>query len=297
MTKDGARQADHDVEGTIARIAQRVFTRASLPPGRRAGSWGEGAAICERTGLMFLLPPDATDTPNRGRHGQPLGASLVTPGRSLHHADVRAAGATALGQYLAVMAELEEASVTAFEVLARELAAHGAPDDLIADAIAAQKLEVRHAAMMGALARARGGVPRARARAQHPVRSLEDVAQDNAVEGCVRETYAALIGLHQAAFAADEALRCAMVRIAAEEARHAALAHRIHAWIMPLLDEAMRARVHAAQRAAIASLDPGNAHVVDGAVVASAGLPHPARARLMLRELASTLWSSALAGG
>jgi hypothetical protein len=201
----------------------------------------------------------------------------------------------ALGRYLAEMAALEEARVTTFEVLARELAAHGAPDDLIAGALAARKDEVRHAAMMGALARARGGFPRPSWRPQHLVRRLEEIALENAVEGCVRETYGALVGAHQAAFATDDALRCAMVRIAAEEARHAALSHRVHAWIMPLLDAAARARVHAAQRAAIETLDHARVARADEAILASAGLPQKACRRIMIAELAATLWLRSMA--
>jgi hypothetical protein len=36
------------------------------------------------------------------------------------------------------------------------------------------------------------------AAAPRPVRSLEDIAVENAVEGCVRETYAALLAHHHA---------------------------------------------------------------------------------------------------
>jgi len=53
--------------------------------------------------------------------------------------------------------------------------------------------------------------------------ALVDVALENAVEGCVRETYGALIATRQAEAASDPVVRRAMRKIAADETAHAAL--------------------------------------------------------------------------
>ena len=103
-----------------------------------------------------------------------------------------------LGDFLARCAHQEAASVFSFSRLARELEAHGAPRQLVARARAARADESRHAAIVGALARERGGeLSPVRIESLH-VRSLEEMALENAVEGCVLETYGAAIGAHQA---------------------------------------------------------------------------------------------------
>ncbi|GEM_PF-3981000 len=61
-------------------------------------------------------------------------------------------------------------------------------------------------------------------------RSRLAVASENAVEGCVRETWAARVGRHQARFAKIASMRAAMAEIAADEARHAALAWDLDTW-------------------------------------------------------------------
>ena len=65
------------------------------------------------------------------------------------------------------------------------------------------------------------GVARTRSRA--PRRPVE-IARENAEEGCVRETFGALLAAHQAAYACDPEVREVMTRIAGDELRHAALA-------------------------------------------------------------------------
>jgi hypothetical protein len=145
------------------------------------------------------------------------------------------ATADGTGAELAAMAELEAASIPAFERLARELAHHGAPARMVRRARAAMRDEIRHARTMTALARSYGAEPRAIDVPALPVRSLAEIARENAIEGCVREAYGALIATHQAACAAPE-LRDAFARIAVDERRHAALAEEVHAWLTLQLD-------------------------------------------------------------
>lgn len=140
------------------------------------------------------------------------------------------------GAQLAAMAELEAASVPAFERLARELAAWHAPSDLVERARAAMADEVRHARVMTALARRYGRAPRAIDVPELPCRSLAEIAIENAIEGCVREAYGALIATYQAE-RASPALRPAFRAIAADERGHADLAEAVHTWLVDQLDD------------------------------------------------------------
>jgi hypothetical protein len=88
-------------------------------------------------------------------------------------------------------------------------------------------------------------------------RTLEDVARDNAVDGCVRETFGALLGSVQAARARDARLRAFFAGIVEDELAHAALAWDLHRHLVRRLSTAARARVLAAQTRALAELGDG----------------------------------------
>jgi hypothetical protein len=208
----------------------------------------------------------------------------------------RAAAQTrnAFGDHLAQCAHLESASVHAFVRLAEELRAHGAPPTLIERALEAARDEVRHAQVIAALARLHDGLPSEPEVDALPVRSLEEIARENAVEGCVRETYGAIVGAYQAERAADLPLRAAMRRIAADESRHAALSHAVHAWLMPQLDASARERIRDAQHAMLDALHGECTRDEDAAVRDQAGLPDARTARAMLAELARELWQRPL---
>jgi hypothetical protein len=155
---------------------------------------------------------------------------------------------------LAQLAQLEAASVPAFARLRRELHAHGAPRSLLRATSRARRDEVRHARNMKALARRRGGAVPAATMESVPPRSLEAIAMENVVEGCVRETYGALLATWQSMHARDREVREAMKRIARDETRHASLAWRAHRWMNLRLDRAARARLVEARLATIAKL-------------------------------------------
>jgi hypothetical protein len=199
-------------------------------------------------------------------------------------------GRSALGDWLSRGAHLEAASVAAFERLADELEALGAPGALVQEARRAAEDEVRHAAVIGSLARARGGQPVAPEVRAGALRSLEAMALENAVEGCVRETYGALVGRYQAAHAADPDIRSAMSSIAMDEARHAALSWKVHLWAMSRLDPEARGRIARAQAAAIVGLTAAASAKASPAITREAGLPTPDRAACMLQELRRGLW-------
>jgi len=178
-----------------------------------------------------------------------------------------------LGAWLAANAHLEAASVDAFEILAAELGAHRAPPALIQAARAAIADERRHAGAIGGLAVSRGAVPPAVHVKRGPVRAAEAVATENAVEGCVRETYGALLAFRQARAATDPAIRSAMAGIARDEARHAALAWAVDRWIQALLAPAARRRVREARHEAIEQLVGARLVSLPREDRAEAGLP------------------------
>ncbi len=197
--------------------------------------------------------------------------------------------ADALGAYFARMAHDEAASIVAFERMGEELARWDAPATLIRAAARARRDEIRHARVMARLARDYGGsAPAPRVRRPTP-RSLEAMARENAVEGCVNETYGALLLAWQARFAPGAALRRTFASIAADEARHAALAWALARWSDARLTPPARARVLGARRRALgrlrSQLGTGDARAFERGV----GRPDPAQAVALLDALAARL--------
>jgi hypothetical protein len=177
-----------------------------------------------------------------------------------------------VGAFFAHGAHLEAASVHAFVRMRDELRALRAPRHLVSRATRAIADERRHARIVSALARRFGATPSPPRVKRARRRSIEEIAIENAVEGCVRETFAAVIAHFQALNARDPVVRAAFTRIARDETRHAELAHDAARFFDAILDDAARARVARARDAALSEL----AHeAVDfpTAVVELAGLP------------------------
>ena len=196
--------------------------------------------------------------------------------------------------HLARAAHDEAASVHAFAALHAELLAFGAPAELLARIQTAAADEVRHAAAVAALASNHGAVCRRPTLTDIPARTLHAIAVENAVEGCVRETWAALLAAHQATYAADPQIRQVMQTIAADEARHAELAWAIDAWLRTVLDETTWAEVEAARTAAATSMITGVATTSPApSLVTTAGLPDRPRATRLIHGLAAALWPAA----
>jgi hypothetical protein len=178
----------------------------------------------------------------------------LTEGFAAPQSDTTNLGAN-LGDRFAAMAFLEAVSVHAFDRLERELRAHGADADLLRDARRARRDEQRHTVMMAALARRNGchaRMPDAPKAAL--VRSLFEVALENAVEGCIRETYGAVVGLIEGETSTSSSVRRAMRSVSVDECRHAELAWAVHAWAMPQLSIVETERVKSAMRSAISEI-------------------------------------------
>jgi hypothetical protein len=253
-------------------------------------SGGECLTICNN-GYTLCCGPHAADA-----GGLTMTCSYncgPTGRRPSGLAPAATAGACSVGHYLAAMAHLEAASVHAFRTLARQLSRHGAPSRLIARAIAAARDEVRHTRMARALARSHGATapPVAVTTAPAALPSLETLALENAVEGCVRETFGALLAAWQARTAGDPEIRAAMSSISDDEAAHAELAWDLDAWLRARLDPAARARVAAARADAVAALATELSQPPPSLLVAVAGLPESAGAQSLFAATHAQLWS------
>ena len=196
-----------------------------------------------------------------------------------------------VGEYLARAAHLEDAAVSAFAILAAELRAHGAPKSLTRSCLGARADEVRHAREVGDLARAFGVVPPRAEVGPSRVRPLLEIAIENAIEGCVRETFGALVGAWQGEHARDLRARGVMKRVARDEARHAALGWRIHEWAMTRLDASERARVRDAMSRAIDELAASSRAEPDAGLARTLGLPNAAQSLALVRAMRAEVWS------
>jgi hypothetical protein len=197
----------------------------------------------------------------------------------------------AAGSYFAEIAHLEAASVTAFRVLRDELRLQGAPKRLVRAAGRAARDEIRHARATSALARRFGGQARTPVVAPAKPRSLEAMALENAVEGCVRETYGALLATRQAEQATDPVVRAAMMRIARDETRHAALSWQVSRWLETRLDGTAKRNVARARQDAAAELIGALANEPEVSFAGLAGLPSPVEATQLARQMQHELWS------
>jgi len=198
-------------------------------------------------------------------------------------------GTNAVGAYFANVARLEAASVYAFEALEEELLHHGAPAELVERARMARQDEVRHARVMQRVSARHGGrfeEPRVE---KKPVRSLEEIAIENAAEGCVRETFGALVGMWQAEFARDLDVRRVMKHIAEDEARHAELSWAVDAWARQRLSPEAWERVEEARREALAEIEAEAERGYDDGLVEIAGMPGQAAAVRLARHFAQAI--------
>ncbi len=166
-----------------------------------------------------------------------------------------AAARGSAGTFFASAARLEAASVVAFRVLACELAAHRAPAEIVAWCHRSAAEEVQHARLTSALARRLGAVPMQPAYSEAiDVRPLEEIAIENAMEGCARESFGAVTAVWQARHAADAAVAQSMTVIARDEHKHAELAGPSPIGASSKLTRAGRSRVTEARALAASEL-------------------------------------------
>jgi len=163
--------------------------------------------------------------------------------------------ATSVGSYLARMAFFEAVSVDAFAILEGDLGRLGAPRSLVRSCAAARLDEARHTRMASRLAIEHGGEVVAPPPPAQRSRDLEALAIENAVCGCVGETFGVLVGMWQSITAPSAELRAFFAALVNDELRHAALSARIDAWARSALSPEARRRVDAARSRALAELE------------------------------------------
>ncbi len=245
-----------------------------------------GGAMDVTTETIIRVYRDGRIEPQASRElSRTPAQGCAVAGRNPAALESQPSGNGSLPAYLASMAHLEGAAVLAFAELACELERFGAPVSLLERARKAQADEVRHAAIMGAHAERRGARPVAARALPHAYGSLLDLALHNAEEGCVRETYGALVALHQAACAGDDGLRADLASIADDEVSHAEWSKDLDTWLGTQLDEAGRAQVRAAKVRALATLEAQIAEEPSPELTRLAGLPTAAAAAQLLRGL------------
>lgn len=177
-------------------------------------------------------------------------------------------------------AQAEHASVAAFARATLELMAVGAPPELLEGCQRAALDEIDHARRCFALAATYGGeeIEPDGLPALAPRRTdLSRLAADTFAEGCVGESIAALVAERALRHCLDPAVRDALATIAADEARHAALAWATLRWAVDHGGDAVRdaVRERAAllrgegQRGALPPVDP------EAAALAQAGRLDP----------------------
>lgn len=179
---------------------------------------------------------------------------------------------SSLADFWSDCAGLEAASVPAFHLLAEDLRRLGAPASLVEAALSSAGDEVIHAALVLELAGRAGAGPQEVSVPARSPKSLFEMAHENAVEGCVRETFGAFVAAYQAQAATDERARAILLRIAEDEMKHAALSHAIAAWAEPQLSEDDRRRIAQDRRQLIIELRQSTAAVHAPEVHRDAGL-------------------------
>ncbi|MBK8408712.1 MAG: ferritin-like domain-containing protein [Sandaracinaceae bacterium] len=255
-----------------------------------------------RSEHILLIAPDGTATVRRSvvvELGDPncvIGrlTSDVAPPAWASHAD--------LGSYFAEMAVLEASAVVAFERLARELLWLGAPSELVARARSGRDDEARHVHQMAELAQVFGAESLGEERltvaaaemlelAALPPRSAFDIALENAREGCVRETYGALVATHQAQRATDTRVAETLKHIARDETHHAAFSWDLAAWLTTQLSAEDRALVALERALAVARFGVAHDSGLDPDAKVAAGLPDAETARALYVGLHKSVWA------
>jgi hypothetical protein len=198
--------------------------------------------------------------------------------------------ANIVGDYFVRAAYLDAASAVAFGQLAYELEVYGAPNRLVERCANARAAEIRHARSLGRLAEAYGARPVTPPTSMTPARSLVDIALDNIVEGCVRQTFGAAAARVRARSATDPRIQRAMEGISRDESAHAALAFDIAMWLQAEIDPVEGAWVEDAMRHAVVALTDELSVDVDDVLCTRVGLPSRADALAMWSRLSKLIW-------
>jgi hypothetical protein len=203
---------------------------------------------------------------------------------------------TTARRYWAVAAYLEAASARAFDDLAWQLRRHHAPSALVERCRRAARDERFHQRALGELAGGDLVGLGAASLPAHAEPSLCELALHNVAEGCVIETYSALVMAYQARHAASPRLRTLLRRVARDERRHALLSWDILAWSLRRLAAHEREQLGhelGRARARLETMLPQ----LSSELSTELGLPDVRVAKSMLRSLDARLWHDGAGAG
>lgn len=218
-------------------------------------------------------------------------AEFCAVGRLAEGIDTHAAG-PGLGRTFADMAAHEAAAVVAFEQLAVELGRHALPEGLRRGALRAAREERRHTRLVGWLSQHHGGRFAISRHQADDVRSLEAIALDNAVEGCARETFGAMVGLYQSVHATDPSVRAVLASVAEDEIGHGSWSWALHQELSSRLSVSARRKIRDARDSALQTLTAGVLNGHSAAERTALGLPDEERLELMAATLRDSLYTA-----
>ena len=244
-----------DLDSVVATIDESMFIGYLDESGQLTEDSCSNLCV-EQVGVYYdyLCSCDYTGPDSDGNHPVTCEYTVcAVEGRG--HADIakltQATGHSELARYFVRAYHAEASSVGAFLQLRAEIAHHNAPITLQHRCIKAAVEEVHHARMMAKLARDEGCELPSLDFGEQSQRSLFDLTLDNAVEGCIFETFSALKAQYQACHATDKRVRMAMRVIARDETEHSQLAWDIHHYLMSRLTDSERQHIQLAQRDAL----------------------------------------------
>jgi len=211
------------------------------------------------------------------------------PPGQVNFLDVEIADISSIGNVLARHAAYEAASVIAFVHLKQELSFYNAPVAILKRIDKAIEDEKRHALQVEILAQRYDRQIKKFDVDATPIRNLEAIAIDNMKEGCIGETWGALVGLFQAEHAKDKVIATTMYLIAVDEVDHAALSWEIHDWITDQLSEEACLRVEFTKKAALASLRLKAERPVEQNLSLLAGFPEPQTSKVLVDKLIQSI--------
>ena len=250
--------------------------------------WGGSATFCEADGTFQCQYYDPScGRPLHDETGRVQTAPTVE--RADWHAPMTPAAADEeLSAHWAHIGALEHASVASFARHLLELLWLGAPAALVGEVLAAQADEIEHARLAYGLASRFATTPVGPGpltAAASPRQAVTEIFDGLVTEGCLEETLAAVEAGVAARRCADPEVRAVLRRIAADEARHAALAWKTAGWMVQQYPE-LRGRLAVLVAAARAPVGPVASHPrsADGLVSTS---EHVALRQQVLREVVS----------
>ena len=271
------------IEGFKANKCQTQFTNNAAP-------YSGGRISCDASFTLVQAP----FTYNAGCYNPNIfrPRPRAVPGRMPNGlALIESETQNALGNYFAHMAAMESAAMTAFDYLAQELEFYAAPHHLIQMAHEAINEEAEHAALARLLTEAYDGANYKIEIKPFQLRSFFEIALENAVEGCVNETFAAALGYWQQEHAVLETFKQVIAHITEEESKHAALSWEIHEWAFPQLSINEQQQIRQAQLNAIERLEQTFMVEEESSLRQALGMPDRDQVQALLKQLRTELWN------